>query len=147
MNEKDVGDALLRWAGSVADPDETIRRVLRRDHRRVRRLAGATAALWPFAVAGIPLFFGLFAYFILPKANLVLREMITHDQGYTPEHLTRVAEVLLLSTAKLGILLVSGSVLVLLLAAWATVGLVFASRRATLRQVNANLLKIESQLR
>ena len=48
---------------------------------------------------------------------------------------------------KLSIVLVSGSVLVLLLAAWATVMLVFASRRATLRQVNANLVEIAARLK
>ena len=55
--------------------------MLRRDRRRVRRLALATVLLWFFAVAGIPVFFTLFATFILPKANWIVHEMITHERG------------------------------------------------------------------
>lgn len=152
LNERQLGDALLNWssaAGAPApdDPSNVLRRVLRRDRRRVRRLAVAAAVLWLAAVAGIPLFFALYATFILPKADAVLRETITHDRGLDPHHLAEAAHAVLLAASKLGILLVTGSVLTLLLAAWATVALVFTARRATLRQVNANLAEIAAQLR
>jgi hypothetical protein len=50
-------------------------------------------------------------------------------------------------TAKLSIILVCGSVAALLLAAGATIWLVFATRRTTIREVNANLTAIADQLR
>jgi hypothetical protein len=151
LNEKQLGDALLHWTSAQStapgDPANILQRVLDRDRRRVRSLTIAAALLWLAAVAGIPLFFALYVTFILPKADAVLREMITHKDGLDPQRLAQAAHVTLLATSKLGILLVTGSVLTLLLAAWATVALVFTTRRATLRQVNANLAEIAARLR
>ena len=151
MNEKELGDALLKWAatGSPRPPDagEMVNRVLTRDRRRVRTLAALTVLLWVVAAAGIPLFFSLFVVFLLPKVDEVFLEMITHHNHTEPQHLAAVTHQLLMAISKLSILLVCGSVLTLLLAAFGTVRLVFASRRATLRQVNANLAAIADQMR
>ena len=150
MNEKELRDALLSWAaqsGPSAAPDQTLARVLSRDRRRVRLLATATAVLWLLAAGGIPMFFALYMNFIFPKVEAVLHEMITHDRHTDPAALDRAAHITLLATSKLGILLVTASVLALLLAACGTLLLVFASRRATLRQVNANLTQIATHLR
>lgn len=151
MNEKELGEALLKWAatGTPRPPDagDTVNRVLARDRRRVRALAALTVLLWILAAAGIPLFFSLFVVFLLPKVDEVVLEMITHHRGTDPQRLAAVAHEVLLAVSKLSILLVSGSVLTLLLAAFGTVWLVFASRRATLRQVNASLAAIVEQMR
>ena len=150
MNEKELGDALLRWTPAPApsaEPGELLRRVLQRDQRRVRRLTIATVLLWLLAVLLIPLYFTFFALFILPKANWVMQETITHKSGIDPQRLASDAQIVLQVTARIGIGVVSGSVITLLLAAWATVALVFAARRSTLRQVNANLTEIAEQIR
>ena len=150
MNEKQLGDALLRWASTgpaLTDPQQLVDRVLRRDRRRVRILAAVTVLLWVIAAGGIPLFFALFMAFIFPKADDVVREMITHRRGGDPQQLASAAHAVLLAIAKLSVVLVTGSVLALLLAAVGTVMLVFAARRATLRQVNANLTAIAERMR
>jgi hypothetical protein len=150
MNEKELGEALLRWSPAPApsaEPGELVRRVLQRDQRRVRRLTIATVLLWLFAVLLIPLYFTFFALFILPKANWVMQKTITHQADVEPARLASDAQMVLQVTARIGIAVVTASVITLLLAAWATVALVFAARRATLRQVNANLTEIAEQIR
>lgn len=151
MNEKELGEALLRWAATgpnnLSDPTLLVQQVLRSDRRRVRRLAVATVVLWILAAGGIPLFFGLFMAFIFPKTEQILREMITHQDGLDPQQLSNAAHVVLQAATKLSIVLVTGSVLALLLAACGTVALVFAARRATLRQVNASLAEIAERMR
>jgi hypothetical protein len=150
MNEKELREALLKWAaktGPITGPAETVARVLTRDRRQVRLLAVATAVLWIVAAGGIPLFFAVFMNFIYPKMEKVLREMITHQDGLTPAQLEYNAHMLLMAASKLSVVLVTGSVMTLLLAAGGTMVLVFASRRATLRQVNANLAEIAELIR
>jgi hypothetical protein len=149
MNERELGDALLKMSGSLSqsDSEQLIQRLLQRDRRRLRILAAVAAILWFVAVAGIPLFFTLFTVYLLPKTDVILREMITHQQHLPPEQLVDLAHTLLISTAKLCIALVGLSVLIFLLAAWATVFLVFASQRATLGHVNTNLARIDEQLK
>jgi hypothetical protein len=150
MNEKELREALLKWAARtnpVSESAETVRRVLARDCGRVRLLAAVTAVLWVVAAGGIPVFFAVFMGFIFPKAAAVLEEMITHQRGMEPAQLAETARMVLLAASKLSVVLVSGSVLALLLAAGGTMLLVFASKRATLRQVNANLGEIAALIR
>jgi hypothetical protein len=89
----------------------------------------------------------LFCNWVLPKLVQVAHEVITHQDGVEPRQLADTADMLARVTLKLSIVLVTGSVLALLLAGAATVGLVFATRRATLREVNANLAEIAEQLK
>jgi hypothetical protein len=150
MNEKELREALLKWAAKAGrgnESAETVARVLARDRRRVKVLAIVTALLWIVAAGGIPVFFAVFMNFIYPKMDAVLRETITHHQGLSPAQLEVAAHTVLLAMSKLSIVLVTGSVLTLLLAAGGTMLLVFASRRATLRQVNANLAEIAELIR
>src|SRR4051794_31022274 len=101
MNERELGDALLKWSASQGGspteprPGEMIDRVLTRDRRRVRLLAFVTATLWLIAVAGIPLFFAMYATFILPKANQITREMFLHEGKLSNEELARVSQQVL----------------------------------------------------
>ena len=150
MNEKELREALLKWAARtnpVSESAETVSRVLARDRGRVRLLAAVTAVLWIVAAGGIPAFFAVFMGFIFPKMDAVLAEMITHQRGMDPARLADSAHMVLLAASKLSVVVVSGSVLTLLLAAGGTMMLVFASKRATLRQVNANLAEIAELIR
>jgi hypothetical protein len=151
MNEKQLGEALLHWAASAGrppgDPQHLIESVLRRDRRRVQLLATVTVLLWIIAAGGIPLFFAMFMLFIRPKIEQVIHDIILPPPGVDPHRLAEVAHMLLLATSKLSIVLVTGSIISLLLAAVGTVMLVFAARRATLRQVNANLAEIALRMR
>ena len=149
MNEKDLGNALLKWhAGQESlqvDPQKLVASVLERDRRRVRWLTAGTIVLWTIAALGIPLFTAIFVEFVLPRYNWVMQEMITHQEGADPKDMLNASNKIMFVTAKLGISLVCGSVGALLLAAGAPIWLVFATRRATLREVNANLAAISGQ--
>jgi hypothetical protein len=151
MNEKQLGSALLNWDATGTppgqDPRQMVANLLRRDARRVRWLAAGTVFFWMISAAGIPLFFILFLNFVYPKMETLISETITHRRGVDPSRLEAAGQVLLAITWKLSVVLVTGSVIALLLAACMTVMLVFASRRATLRQVNANLAEISEQLK
>jgi hypothetical protein len=151
MNEKQLGEALLHWDASAGrppgDPQQLIESVLRRDRRRVHFLAAATVMLWIIAAGGIPLFFAMFMLFICPKIDQLTHDVILRPPGSDPRSLAEVAHMLLLATSKLSIVLVTGSIISLLLAAVGTVMLVFAARRTTLRQVNANLAEIATRMR
>ena len=64
--ERELGTRLLNYdasraAGEAEDPRRVTQAVLRRDRKRVRRLAGVTVALWLLAAVGVPLFFWLLA--------------------------------------------------------------------------------------
>jgi hypothetical protein len=96
---------------------------------------------------GIPLFSYFLIEYILPKYNWLMQEIISHKEGATTEDLLGTSQVLTAITSKMGVVLVCGSVAALVAAAGATIWLVFASRRATLREVNANLAEISVQLR
>src|SRR5690349_373734 len=124
MNERELGEALLRWSPAPApsaEPGEMVQRVLQRDQRRVRRLTIATVLLWLVALVLIPLYFTFFALFILPKANWVMQKTILHQADVEPALLASDAQTVLQVTARIGIAVVTASVITLLLAAWATV--------------------------
>jgi hypothetical protein len=103
--------------------------------------------LWAIAAVGIPLFTGIFVEFVLPKYNWVMQEIITHKEGASPTEMLEASQKINDVTAKLGIVLVCGSIGALLMAASSTIWLVFATRRSTLREVNANLAEIAAQLK
>jgi hypothetical protein len=151
MTDKELGDALLKWdAGkyaSGADVQGQVANVLRRDVRKVRRLTIGTVVLWIVAAVGVPLFFFLFCQLVMPKVVELQQEVITHRKGTDPQTLANAARLISDVTLKMGILLVTASVGALLLAGGCTVWLVFATRRATLREVNANLAAVAEHLK
>ncbi len=146
MNEKDLGDALLKWdaRGQMpeVDPQKLVARVLAQDRRRVRWLAGATIILWTLSAVGIPAFTCFLVVYIWPAYDALMEEIITHRKGISPELLVEISRITTAATAQMSIILACGSVTALLLAAGATIWLVFATRRATLREVNANLAEV-----
>jgi hypothetical protein len=147
MSEKELGKALLNLdalaLAGVPDARQQTWRVLERDRRRVRRLTALTVAVWVLAMLlalGVLVAFG----FLFPQyARLVHgveQGKLTQAQGQ------EMLRVYLMGLQK-NLLIQALSVAALALAAICTVRLVYASRRATLRQLNASLIEIAEQLK
>lgn len=140
MTENDLGRALLNLdvaPPEVPDPRQLTRRILDRDRRRVRWLAGLSAFLWVLTAAGIVCWYPFYVMYIAPRlrAYQAGRAQLANDWE---------------AWAMLGEWAggwLTACVLSLLAAAVCTVWLVLLSRRATLRQINASLLEISEQLK
>lgn len=147
MTEKELREALLGLdsARLAAAPDahQLTRKILARDGRRIRLWAGLTIVLWTIAASGILVV--LCALLALhPERRKLARDV---EQGrVAPAERERIEQVhwavIEKATAAVAI-----SVAILALAALGTVFMVFASRGATIRHVNAALLDISEQLK
>jgi uncharacterized membrane protein YbhN (UPF0104 family) len=147
MSEKEIGKALLQLdalqLAGVSDVRQQTWNILERDRRRVRRLTGLTVLLWLFA-AGL-LLTVLVAYgLLMPQHAKMIHDM---DQGRLAKFEAELIQRQLQIKAYMISLGIAFAVAALGLAALTTVFLVLATRRATLRQVNASLLEIAEQLR
>jgi ABC-type Fe3+ transport system permease subunit len=144
MNDRELGNALLAFdASGSPDARQQTWHILERDRRRVRWLTGLAVVLWLVAallVLGMFVAMGLLMPRMAKLAQEVEAGRVTAAERERQEQANRV-------TGQMITLGVAASVGVLALAALATVFLVLASRRATLRQINANLLAISEQLR
>jgi ABC-type uncharacterized transport system permease subunit len=147
MTDRDLGRALLDLdAATLAGKDDIPARtaaVLQRDRVRLRLLTWSTMAIWLLALV---LIFGDLVYFAL----LFPRQALLHqhiDAGDLPAEQILEVERALLIEFHMGTLLIAFSVFITTLAAFLTVLLILATRRATLRQVNANLAEICEQLK
>ena len=146
MNEKELGRALLNLDAAARPPADTralTDRVLARDQRRVRVLTWLTVGAWLIAAAlvlSLLVGFGL----ILPAMAKVrddkLQNRITPAQREEMQNQLEIA-------FKMSTVAITFTVGALSLAGLCTFGLVVATRRATLRQVNANLVEITEQLK
>ena len=146
MDEHELGEALLQ-AGAAQDRDlpdarDLASAVLARDRRRLRALGGLILALWLAGAAGIS--------FVLYKLAVHVPEyfaLFTENRvgELSMERRQRLQEVFLWGF-QLGLSITACSVAILALAALGTFLLVLASRRATLRQVNASLALISDRL-
>ena len=141
MNEKYLGDALLRGEDPI-DLDALTRRVLRRDRRRMWILGILCVIAWMLVV-------------MLPwGTTLPMLAKIAQQQGQvaghavttnvSQQHQALSVEQILKKGITMTFLLSIGSMFA---AAVCTVALILLSRRATLRQVNARLMEISSQLK
>jgi hypothetical protein len=146
MTERDLGKALLQLdaAGpAVPDPRAMTDRILDRDRRRVRRLTWLTIGVWLLA-AGLVLF-------LLVTFGLMFPALAKLKNPANPARVTPAQREMMLNELEIGFKVMSVAITftvgVLALAALCTVGLVLATRRATLRQVNANLVEIGEQLK
>jgi hypothetical protein len=139
MTEKELGQALLKLdiAPAAPDPRQLTRKILARDRRRVRLLTGLAALFWVLAVAGLALLIWQYFKSLAPRLGAYVDGRRDFQQD--------ASVWLVIGTAGAGIIL--ASIIALLLAAICTVLLISASRRATLRQINANLLEISDQLK
>lgn len=147
MTDRDLGRALLNLdAATLSGKDDTAGKtaaILQRDRFRLRVLTWSTMAIWLFAlllIFGDLVFFGL----LFPLQAKYHQEL---DSGKLPAaQLVQVQRDLLIGF-HMGTLIIAFSVFIATLAAFLTVLLILATRRATLRQVNANLLEISEQLK
>jgi hypothetical protein len=146
MNEKDFGDALLRLdmtARPAVDAAALTDRVLARDQRRVRVLTWLTVGTW-LVSAGLVVFLLVLFGFLFPlmaklKDPAYLARLAPADR--------ELAQTKLEVTFRMTSVGITFTVGALCLAGLCTLGLVLATRRATLRQVNANLAAIAEQLK
>jgi hypothetical protein len=133
MGEKDLSRALLRLGASeLASPPgshEQVQSVLARDRRRVRIVLAITALFWLAAAA------------VLYGSLAQLLGLIAHIQRAGVQALDPN-----LAAVYKFLILLGASVESLVLAVLSSVVLIFASRRATLRQINASLIEISRKL-
>lgn len=131
----------------------SMERIIERDDWRLRVLAGITTAFWLLALIGsLSLFVigGLATPMIarlireLPPANAEVNPPVQAAKEI-PATITPL--VLLAKLAAFHIVVSSFSIGMLVAAGLTTVGLVFLTRKATLRQINENLRQISLQLR
>jgi hypothetical protein len=149
MSEKDLGRALLdldsRQLAGIADPREQTWKILERDRRRVWWWTAATMALWALAilmVLGMLVGYGL----VFPlQAKLQQPEEVARI-GLTPEQmkLAQFKAQIMFQMITVGVTFTLG---ITCLAILSSILLNRASRRATLRQINASLLEISQQLK
>jgi hypothetical protein len=147
MTEKKLGQSLLeldaRQIAGLPDAHAQTWRVLERDRRRVWWLTALTIALWSAAI--LMVLSMLVAFALLFPLQAKLREDAQLNR--LPPEVRATAQEKSQVVFQMITVGVTCSVGLLALAALATVLLVVASRRATLRQVNASLLEISEQLK
>jgi hypothetical protein len=130
-----MDNILLDWNGAAAPPD--LNAIIRRERWRVRLWATATIGLW---IATAFYLFGLLWFYAM-MIHPVINEFFTTDYVDPSAMKPRMAVIakLLLAALYWPALLV--------LAGTCTLFFTLASRRATLRQIQAHLADISAQLR
>jgi hypothetical protein len=166
MNDKELGKALLSLdaaeLGKVPDTQKLTWQILQQDRRRVRWWTILTAITWLPAVLcalGVLVYLGLL--FPLQAKLQQMRDAqgnvqeekraagkkeiidVKHATPEQIEQLQRDAEI----GFKMMTVITALAVLTLSFAMLCSVLLIFATRRATLRQINASLLVISEQLK
>src|SRR5688500_16666212 len=125
---------------------QTADRVVRRERRRIRILAGITIGLWIVAILVIPgLYMPMAAYVRQGWSELINRPADAAPLT-APDAAATVAPMLAVSV-KAGGMMVAVALLIEILAAISTVMLALTIRRVTLRQVTDGLADISAQLR
>jgi hypothetical protein len=170
MNETELGRALLTLDAASRSPADTralTDRILTRDRRRVRVLTWLTVGTWLVAAA-LVLFLLVMFGLMLPAMAKVRDDdgqkrftpgpaapapqpaaVPADDKGQnrlTPAQREQMRDDLEVAF-KMSSIIITFTVGALTLAGLCTLWLVLATRRATLRQVNANLVEITEQLK
>jgi hypothetical protein len=147
MTESKLGRALLDLDAShlsgVSDVKQQTWRVLERDRRRVWWLTALTVTLWAAAILMVLLM--LVAFGLVFPLQAKLRDPA--EVARLPPEVQKDAQFAAQVYFQMTVVGVTCSVGILALAALSTICLVVASRRATLRQLNASLLEISEQLK
>ncbi len=149
MSDKELSRALLDLdalaLAGAADPRAATMKILDSDRRRVWWWSAITISFW--IVALLMVLWMLVALGLLMPFEAHLRdpEQVARV-GMTPE-VREMAELKAHIISRMITVGITVSVGILALAAGSTVFLVLASRRATLRQINASLLEISEQLK
>lgn len=139
MNEKELGQALLNleMTPTATDPRQLTRRILENDRRRVRWMTLLTLFFWVLTTVGVICLRPLYVMIIAPRLRAYQLGHAQLDKDWN--------DWVLLGDWTASWLL--ACIVSLLLAAICTVLLILFSRRATLRQINANLVQISEQLK
>ncbi len=141
MTEKELGKALLTLdvtaAAAAPDPRQLTRNILERDRRRVRLLTRLSIFFWVLVVAAVALLVWFYFTQLAPRLGAYVAGRRDFEQD----------AAVWLEVGNATVTVILGCVVALLLAAVCTVLLILASRRATLRQINANLAEISEQLK
>ena len=149
MSEKELGRALLdldsRQLAGIADPREQTWNILERDRRRVWWWTAVTMTLWAlaiFMVLGMLVGYGL----VFPLQARLQQPAELARIGLTPDQqeLAQFKAQIMFQLITVG---VTAAVGITCLAILSSILLNRASRRATLRQINASLLEISAQLK
>lgn len=141
MTEKELGKALLNVdmarAPAAPDPRQLTQRILERDRRWIRLLAGLAALFWILATAGLVWLVSYYLLLVSPRlrAYAAGRAQLQNDWNDWAYAVDLAAGSTL------------ACIVALLLAAVCTMLLILLSRRATLRQINAGLVVISEQLK
>jgi uncharacterized membrane protein YbhN (UPF0104 family) len=159
MTEKELGRALLKLDATqlsgTPDARQLTWRILERDRRRVQLLSGLTIGVWIFAAVVILLVLVGSGYlFPLREARLQAEKALEREREARLQlekgagKITAAPREPFEENVKAALHKATlAAIAVLTLAALCTVFLVFASRRATLRQFNASLVEISEQLK
>ena len=155
-SDKQLRDALLKFdltpEGAAAAVQ--VDRIIENDRRRIQWLTRLAITLWVVAALGaLAIFVG--SGFVFPLIAKALNDpkkaaeiaKALDDAGPAGAGQTDTAFLMLAKLTAACIVVGSLSFFVLVVAGLATVLLVFRTRRATLRQINANLLRISEQLK
>jgi len=147
MGEKELGRALLQLdseqlAGNPNARQQTWK-ILERDRRRVWWLTAITITLWAAAIGMV--FLMLIAFGLVFPLQAKLRDPA--ELARLPPEMRQDAQFNAQIAFQMTVVGVTCSVGILAMAALSTILLVLASRRATLRQINASLLEISQQLK
>ena len=150
MSERDLGKALLeldahRLAGG-GDAREQTWKILERDRNRVWWWTAITFTLWGVAIFMVALMMILYALIFPMQAKLHQEDQLARIGAMTQEQkeLAQFKGQMMFQMATVGVTM---SVGMTCLAVLSSVLLSRASRRATLRQINASLLEISQQLK
>jgi len=147
MGEKELGRALLQLDSDQLAGHPNVRqqtwKILERDRRRVWWLTAVTITLWAAAIGMV--FLMLIAFGLVFPLQAKLRDPA--QVARLPPEMQKDAQFAAEVYFKMTVVGVTVSVGILAMAALATILLVLASRRATLRQINASLLEISQQLK
>lgn len=149
MSEKELGRALLnldaQQLSGLPEVREQTWRILERDRRRVWWLTALTIALWGAAIVMV-LWMLVAMALLMPLEAHLRNDAEVARSGMSPQ-MRADAEFKAHVMFRMVTVGVTCSVGLLGLAALATVFVVIAGRRATLRQINASLVEITQQLK
>jgi hypothetical protein len=141
MSEKELGKALLNVAmtptPTAPDPRQLTQKILDRDRKRIRLLAGLATLFWILTTAGIVYLCVFYAMIVAPRLRAYQAGGAQLENDWNDWAMA----------GDWAAYWIAACVIALLLAATCTVLLILFSRRATLRQINASLVEISEQLK
>jgi hypothetical protein len=143
MSDRELGESLLglKLTPASAPTSVDVERILEADRLRTRRLARVVVGLWIAAALGALLVF-VIGGFVFP---MIAKLTSQGNAGAVDPALSPL--VMLTKFTAINVVVGSASFVALVAAGLTTVLLVFRTRSATLRQINANLLEISAQLK